>query len=325
MKTTALASQCFLVTEIAKIMEKKSKNSITDIPHEGWINNYVHKGFRPYLRLARADRPIGFWLLVLPSWWSIALATPEWPDPKYFFLFAIGALAMRGAGCTINDIVDRKFDAHVARTSNRPIASGEVSVFKALIFLGALLGFGLIVLLQFNSFAIVLGASSIILVFIYPYMKRFTYWPQLFLGFTFNWGALLGWAAVTANVSSPAVFLYFAGVFWTLGYDTIYAHQDKKDDILVGIKSTALKFGESTSKWLIGFYTSAIILFLLAGSFANLHWPFYLSLILGSFHMIWQIKSVNITDPKNCLSRFKSNRNFGLIILAGIIAGQTSY
>ena len=305
-------------------MAEKYNNSLTDIPHDDWINDYAHKYIQPYLRLVRADRPIGFWLLVLPCWWSTALATSAWPDLKYFLLFAIGALAMRGAGCIINDIVDRKFDAQVARTFNRPIASGEISVFKALVFLGLLLGFGLIVLLQFNSFTIYLGASSIILIVLYPFMKRFTYWPQLFLGFTFNWGALLGWAAVTENISAPAVGLYLAGVFWTLGYDTIYAHQDKKDDILVGVKSTALKFGKSTSKWLIGFYTSSLFLFLLAGILANLNWPFYLSLIIGSLHMVWQINSVNITDPKNCLSRFKSNRNFGLIVLVGIIAGQTS-
>jgi 4-hydroxybenzoate polyprenyltransferase len=155
-------------------------------------------------------------------------------------------------------------------------------------------------------------------------MKRFTYWPQLFLGFTFNWGALMGWAAVTGNISASAIMLYLAGVFWTLGYDTIYAHQDKKDDILIGVKSTAIKFGEATFKWLIGFYSTTVILFLLLAILANLYWPFYLSLFLGSLHLVWQVKSINISDPKNCLSRFKSNRNFGLIILAGIIAAQTS-
>jgi 4-hydroxybenzoate polyprenyltransferase len=276
------------------------------------------------LRLVRADRPIGTWLLALPCWWSISLASPTWPDLRLFILFAIGALVMRGAGCTINDIIDRKLDACVARTSSRPIASGEISVLKAIIFLGFLLGFGLIVLLQFNAFAITLGITSLILVILYPFMKRLTYWPQLFLGFTFNWGALLGWAAVTGTIATPAIILYFAGVFWTLGYDTIYAHQDKKDDILIGVKSTALKLGDTTTMWLFGFYTTTVILLLLAGVLANLYWPFYLGLFLGSLQLVWQIKSINITDPKNCLSRFKSNRNFGLIIMAGIIAAQTS-
>jgi 4-hydroxybenzoate polyprenyltransferase len=305
-------------------MINKSNNSATDIPQKSWINDCAHKNIQPYLRLVRADRPIGIWLLVLPCWWSVSLASPAWPDIRLLTLFTIGALIMRGAGCTINDIIDRELDVCVARTSTRPVASGEISVFKALIFLGLLLGFGLIVLLQFNTFTIVLGASSLILVTLYPFMKRLTYWPQLFLGFTFNWGALVGWTAVTGTMASPAIILYLAGVFWTLGYDTIYAHQDKKDDILIGVKSTALKLGDATKKWLFGFYTTTIFLLLVVGILADLYWPFYLCLFLGSLHLLSQIKSIDITDPKNCLSRFKSNRNFGLIILVGIITAQTS-
>jgi 4-hydroxybenzoate polyprenyltransferase len=231
---------------------------------------------------------------------------------------------MRGAGCTINDIVDREFDARVARTSTRPIASGEISIFKALIFLSLQLGLGLTILMQFNTFAILLGAASLLLITAYPFMKRLTYWPQLFLGFTFNWGALLGCAAATGTLSTPAIILYAAGIFWTLGYDTIYAHQDKEDDILIGVKSTALKFGEATSAWLFGFYAASLFFIWLAGFLTGLGWPFYLSLFAASLHLVWQIKSLNLSDPLNCLSRFRSNRNFGLIILTGIIAAQTT-
>ncbi len=304
-------------------MTETSNNFATDIPRESWIDRLAPSNTRPYLRLARADRPIGTWLLVLPCWWSVALATPAWPDVKMFALFAIGALVMRGAGCAVNDIVDRDFDARVARTATRPIPSGEVSVFKAFVFLGLLLGLGLMVLMQFNAFAMTLGVSSLVLIVLYPFMKRFTYWPQLFLGFTFNWGALLGWAAMTGNLAPPAIALYGAGIFWTLGYDTIYAHQDKEDDIMIGVKSTALKFGASTELWLFGFYAAAIGLFGFAGFLTGLGWPFYLVLAVGAGHLVWQIKSVDITDPKSCLSRFKSNRDFGFIVLAGIIAAQT--
>ena len=225
-------------------------STTTDIPNESWIDRLAPTGTRPYLSLARADRPIGTWLLLLPCWWSISLASPSWPDGKMLVLFVIGSLVMRGAGCTVNDIVDRNFDARVARTAARPISSGQVSVRQAIIFLALQLLLGLVVLLQFNTFAIGLGIGSLVLVALYPFMKRITYWPQLFLGLTFNWGALLGWAAVKGGFGLSAAVLYAAGIFWTLGYDTIYAHQDKEDDILIGVKSTALKFGASTGPWL---------------------------------------------------------------------------
>ncbi|MFQ5764976.1 MAG: 4-hydroxybenzoate octaprenyltransferase [Rhodospirillales bacterium] len=298
------------------------QNAATDIPDESWIDRLAPVATRPYLRLARADRPIGTWLLLLPCWWSVALATPSWPDLWFLVLFAAGSLVMRGAGCTVNDIVDRDFDARVARTATRPIASGRVSVLNALIFLALLLLLGLAVLSQFNAFAVALGISSLVLVILYPFMKRITYWPQLFLGLTFNWGALLGWAAVTGGLAVPAVSLYAAGIFWTLGYDTIYAHQDKEDDILIGIKSTALKFGASTQPWLIGFYSVTVALMLVSGYSAGLRWPFYLALAAGVCHLAWQVRTVDITDPKNCLAKFKSNRDFGLVLLAGIIGGQ---
>ena len=303
-------------------MTETSENIATDIPSESWIDRLAPPDTRPYLRLARADRPIGTWLLLLPCWWSVALATPSWPDATMFILFAIGSLVMRGAGCTINDIVDRDYDARVARTATRPIPSGQISVPKAVLFLGLQLLLGLFILLQFNAFAVALGAGSLILVVLYPFMKRFTYWPQLFLGFTFNWGALLGWTAVKGDLGAPAVALYAAGVLWTLGYDTIYAHQDKDDDSLIGIKSTALKFGASTRPWLVGFYGVTVVLMAMAGFLAGLSWPFYLGLALGALHLAWQIGSVDITDPRNCLAKFKSNRDFGLVVLAGIIASQ---
>ena len=303
-------------------MTETSEHTAIDIPSESWIDRFVPAAIRPYLRLARADRPIGTWLLLLPCWWGAALATPTWPDAKMFVLFAIGAVIMRGAGCTVNDLADRKFDASVARTATRPIASGQISVLKAFVFLALQLFFGLSILLQFNAFTVALGVSSLVLIVLYPFMKRITYWPQLFLGFTFNWGALLGWAAVKGELAAPALVLYAAGIFWTLGYDTIYAHQDKEDDILIGVKSTALKFGAQTKPWLVGFYTITVILLAATGLLANLAWPYYSGLTLAAWQLAWQIKSVDIADPKNCLRRFKSNRDFGLILLAGIIATQ---
>ncbi|HIC29120.1 MAG TPA: 4-hydroxybenzoate octaprenyltransferase [Rhodospirillales bacterium] len=303
-------------------MTETSEQIATDIPSESWIDRFAPEVIRPYLRLARIDRPIGTWLLLLPCWWGAALATPAWPDATMFVLFTIGAVVMRGAGCTVNDLADRKFDARVARTATRPIASGQISVLKAFVFLALQLLLGLSILLQFNAFTVALGVSSLLLIVLYPFMKRITYWPQLFLGFTFNWGALLGWAAVKGELSAPAFVLYGAGIFWTLGYDTIYAHQDKEDDVLIGVKSTALKFGDGTKPWLVGFYSITVILLAATGLLANLAWPFYSGLTLAALHLAWQIKSVDIANSKNCLRRFKSNRDFGLILLAGIIAAQ---
>ncbi len=294
----------------------------TDIPGQSWIDRLAPSFARPYLRLARADRPIGTWLLVLPCWWGLALATPSSPDWWLMVLFAAGSLVMRGAGCTVNDIADKEFDARVARTANRPIASGEISVPQAVLFLGLQLLLGLAVLMQFNTFSILLGISSLVLVAAYPFMKRITYWPQLFLGLTFNWGALVGWSVVTGNLAAPALTLYAAGIFWTLGYDTIYAHQDKEDDVLIGVKSTALKFGAATKPWLAGFYAITIVLLAWAGTLAGLGWPFYAALSLGALHLALQTRNVDITDPKDCLSKFKSNRDFGLIVFAGIVSGQ---
>ncbi|CAA7623585.1 4-hydroxybenzoate octaprenyltransferase [Magnetospirillum sp. UT-4] len=293
-----------------------------DIPAGNWVDRHVPAPARPYLRLMRLDRPIGVWLLLLPCWWSLALAAEGWPDPVWALLFAIGAVVMRGAGCTINDIADREFDAKVERTKGRPIPSGAVSVVQALAFLALQLAVGLAVLLTFPPFAIWLGAASLLLVFPYPFMKRITWWPQAWLGLTFNWGALLGWAAVKGEIGAPALLLYAAGILWTLGYDTIYAHQDKDDDVLIGVKSTALRLGAASPRWLLGFYGGTLALLALAGWSAGLAWPFYPLLLAAGGHLLWQVASLDLDDGSDCLSKFKSNRDFGLLVLAALVAGR---
>ena len=298
--------------------------SASDINPDSWVDRWAPSGWRPYLRLARADRPIGTWLLLIPCWWGAAMASTGLPSALYFLLFAVGALVMRGAGCTVNDLADRKFDRMVARTATRPIASGQISVPQALIFVVFLSGIGLTVLVQFNALTIQLGVASLALVALYPFMKRFTYWPQAFLGLTFNWGALVGWTAVAGDLQAPAVWLYVAGIFWTLGYDTIYAHQDKADDLLVGVKSTALKFGAATPRWLMLFYGTAVGLIGVAGWSAALAWPFFVGLTAGAVHLTWQVRTVDLEDPKSCLRFFKSNRDFGLMVLAGMVIARVA-
>lgn len=295
-----------------------------DIPTGNWVDRWLPAAARPYARLMRLDRPIGTWLLLLPCWWSIALAADRWPDPWLMALFGVGAVVMRGAGCTINDIADRDFDSKVARTAARPIPSGQVSVPQAVGFLGLQLLTGLLVLLQLNPFAVTLGIVSLLLVVPYPLMKRITYWPQAWLGLTFNWGALLGWAAVAGGLGWPAAILYVAGLFWTLGYDTIYAHQDKEDDVLVGVKSTALALGERTVPALWGFYAVALALIGLAGAAAGLAWPFYAGLALAGAQLAWQVATLRMNDSADCLAKFKSNRWFGWLLLAAIVAGKVA-
>lgn len=296
---------------------------IADAPPENWVDSYAPAWVRPYTRLARLDRPIGWWLLLLPCWWSVALASQgTWPPVLLLLLFFIGAVAMRGAGCTWNDIVDRDIDGAVERTRLRPLPSGAVTLKGALFFLVLQCLVGLAVLLSFNGFAVALGFSSLILVAIYPFMKRITYWPQFVLGLAFNWGALMGWAAIHGSLSLAPVFLYLGAVAWTIGYDTIYAHQDKEDDALIGVKSTALKFGASTKKWLWGFYGFATLAFIAAGAAAGLGSFFYPVLTLGAALLIWQIATLDINDPARCLLLFRSNRDFGLVFFVAIIAGQ---
>ena len=300
------------------------RRGASDIPRGNWIDRLAPPPVRPYLRLVRLDRPIGTWLLLFPSWWGLALAASVWPDPWLMALFAVGAVVMRGAGCVYNDIVDRDFDAQVARTADRPIPSGAVSVRQAVVFLALLLLAGLAVLLQFNPFAIALGAASLALVFTYPLAKRVTYWPQAVLGLTFNWGVLLGWAAVRGDIGWPALALYAAGFFWTLGYDTIYAHQDKDDDALIGVKSSALRLGAATRPWLFVFYVVAVALLGLAGGLAGLAWPFWLGLAAATGNLVWQAWAVDIDDPADCLAKFRANRIVGWLVLAGIVFGHVA-
>ena len=294
----------------------------SDIRSGDWIDRYAPPPARPYLRLARVDRPIGIWLLMFPCWWSTALASPGWPDPWFLLLFALGAAIMRGAGCALNDIADRNFDARVARTASRPIASGAISVRSAVFFMAALSLAGLAVLVQFNTFAVVLGAASLLLVAFYPFAKRLTDWPQAVLGLTFNWGALLGWAAVRGDLGWPAVALYVAGLAWTLGYDTIYAHQDKEDDVIVGVRSTALRLGAATKPWLCGFYAAATALLALAGWLAGLGGAFWPALAVVALHFAWQIFRLDIDDPQRCLALFKSNAHAGLLVFLAILLGR---
>ncbi|WP_169567766.1 4-hydroxybenzoate octaprenyltransferase [Sneathiella limimaris] len=297
---------------------------IADASRQNWVDKYAPENIQPYLKLTRIDRPIGTWLLLFPCWWSLALATPAgaFPDPKLFLLFAVGALVMRGAGCTVNDLADRDFDGKVERTKKRPIPSGQVSVLQAFIWLGIQCLIGLVILLQFNLFAVYVGIFSLVFVAIYPFAKRFTYWPQFFLGLAFNYGAWLGWAAERGELGIVPPILYVAGIFWTLGYDTIYAHQDKEDDALIGVKSTALKFGESTVHWLTAFYTLTIALIVMCGLLMQLSLSFYIIMAGATAHLIWQIKTLDIDDGDRCLILFKSNKIFGAIVLFAIVAGK---
>lgn len=297
-------------------------STASDIPRDGLFEKAVPASLQPYGRLSRLDRPIGTWLLLLPCLWSIAMATPGWPTSStltLFALFSIGAVLMRGAGCTYNDIVDRNFDNRVARTADRPIPSGAVSVKGALAWLATQLLISLFILLTFNNITIMLGVASLLLVLIYPLMKRVTYWPQFFLGLAFNWGAIMGWAAVRGDLQIWPVVLYIAGIFWTLGYDTIYAHQDKEDDALIGIKSTALRFGDTSPVWIGGFYAATTILLLITAYGAGYGWITLAFIAAGAVQLIWQVKTLDADDAADCLRKFKSNRFFGWLVLAGFL------
>ncbi len=301
-------------------------DSRIDIPADSWIDRSVPAAARPYLQLMRLDRPIGTWLLLFPCWWGLALAPrPDgfaWHDLWLAALFGIGAVVMRGAGCTINDLWDRDIDAQVARTRTRPLASGAITVPQALVFLAGQLVVGLAVLVQFNATTILVGVLSLLLVVPYPLMKRVTWWPQAWLGLTFNWGALVGWTAVTGGLDWPAAVLYAAGVFWTLGYDTIYAHQDKEDDARIGVKSTARLFGAASRVWVTGFHAVALGGIVAAALAAGLP-PLVLALLApAALQLAWQAGGWNPDDPAVCLGRFKSNRIFGALVLAALVAGR---
>jgi 4-hydroxybenzoate polyprenyltransferase len=287
-----------------------------------WVDGVAPAWARPYLRLARLDRPIGSWLLLMPCWWSVGLAAVHAGSQVnlwHVLLFFIGAFAMRGAGCTWNDIVDRDLDARVERTRSRPIPSGQVTVASAAAFLLLQALVGLAVLLQFNRFTIYVGFASLAVVAIYPFMKRITYWPQIVLGLAFSWGALMGWPATFARLDLPALLLYAGAISWVIGYDTIYAHQDREDDALIGIKSTALLFRERTKPMLALFYALAVALIALAGWSAGAGLLFALGLLAFAAHLAWQIARLDVDDPIDCLVVFKSNRDAGLILFAGLV------
>ncbi|XP_038104265.1 4-hydroxybenzoate polyprenyltransferase, mitochondrial [Culex quinquefasciatus] len=311
-----------LPTGTGSLVLRNFSSQVSDKDRGGALTTRIVQS--PYARLMRLDRPIGSWLLFWPCGWSIALSAPAgcWPDPVMLALFGTGAFIMRGAGCTINDMWDRDIDAKVARTKSRPLVAGELTQLDAWMFLGGQLAVGLLVLLELNWYSIVLGASSLGLVIVYPLMKRITHWPQLVLGMTFNWGALLGWSATTGSVEwSACLPLYLAGVCWTIVYDTIYAHQDKVDDVLLGIKSTAIRFGDNTKLWLTGFSTAMLGGLVTSGIVCDQTWPYYSALGIISAHLAHQIYSLNIHNPTDCANKFISNHQVGLILFLGIVLG----
>jgi len=302
---------------------------VADAINKNWVDLYAPAFSRPYLRLSRADRPAGTWLLLIPCIWSLCLAilsndTLQSTGIKYIILMAIGAFLMRGAGCTWNDITDQKIDARVARTKSRPIPSGQITPKQALKWMLIQTLAGAIVLFTFNKFTIVLGIFALVPVAIYPFAKRFTWWPQLFLGIAFNWGALIGWSAQIGSLSLSPILLYLAGISWTLFYDTIYAHQDKEDDALIGVRSTARLFHSNTKKWLWCFLILSISLMI--GAFVvalqnNVNVFYFMIGISGilafGIHLIWQLKNLDINSADNCLMIFRSNRDAGLLPILG--------
>ncbi len=300
---------------------------VADAATGNWVDTYAPTFARPYLRLSRADRPIGTWLLLIPCWWGLALAIlsdgqPRWEDLWIAIGCAIGAFLMRGAGCTWNDITDREFDGKVERTRSRPIPSGQVSVRQAVFWMVLQCLLALAILLTFNQAAIAMGVLSLLPVTIYPFAKRFTWWPQIFLGLAFNWGALLAWAAHTGTVGWPAIMLYLSGIAWTLFYDTIYAHQDAEDDELIGIKSTARLFGTDTARWLKYFLIGTVSLMGLAIIDAALPVASVLALVVAlggpwamGWHLAWQLRGLDTEDNAKLLQLFRANRDTGLIPL----------
>lgn len=301
----------------------KTGTTVADAQRGNWVDRFAPEAAKPYFRMSRLDRPIGYWLLFWPCAFSLALASLATGTAFNFYylaLFLVGAIAMRGAGCTFNDIVDRDIDDKVARTRSRPIPSGQVSVRQAVIWMAAQALVGFIVLIQFNQYTILLGMASLVLVAIYPFMKRVTFWPQLFLGFAFSWGALVGWSAVTGSLALAPLVLYLACIAWTIGYDTIYALQDVEDDALIGVKSTARLAGNKAKPFIALFYVVASALWVAAGYLAGAGWLALALLALPIATLVWQVKRLERQRPDTCLMLFKSNHWTGLILTLAIIA-----
>ena len=318
------------------LQQQGVRGRVFDAPSGHWVYRLLPHSLWPYAQLARWDRPIGWKLLMWPCFWSLILAMDAkdfsselHPYPValaiwYLFLFFIGAIAMRGAGCTWNDLVDQKIDNKVERTRSRPLPSGQVSRLQAKIFMGLQCLVGLIVLVEFNLFSIILGISSLVVVAIYPFMKRVTDWPQFFLGLAFNWGALMGWATIYGRLDFAPLSLYFGSVLWTIGYDTIYAHQDKEDDAIVGVHSTARLFGEKTKSALVFLYSGFLVLSLIAFLLAGVPAFAYLGLLLAAIHMFYQIITIDIDNNSECLRLFKSNSTVGCLIFFGLVLGAAT-
>ena len=310
-------------TERDPAREIKPADAVTG----SWVD-HAPEALRPFLRLMRMDRPIGSWLLFWPCAFGLILGAVAdgriYPDPVHVLLMGIGAVVMRGAGCTYNDIVDRDIDAQVARTRGRPIPSGAVSVKAAWILAIALSLVGFVILVSFNVLTIILGISSLLLVAVYPFMKRITWWPQAWLGLTFNWGAILGFTAETGELAAPALVLYAGCFFWTLGYDTIYAHQDKEDDALIGVGSTARRLNLFTMPWLYAFYSATFSLILISGLLAGLGIAFVIALLVAGIHIIWLLRALDIDRPLLCLKLFRSSRDTGALITAAMLLGAVA-
>lgn len=294
----------------------------TDIAWDGWVARLPPE-WRAYAILARLDRPIGAWLLFLPGLWSILLARPLDAQAAWLvLLFGVGSVVMRGAGCVVNDMWDRDMDRRVTRTAGRPLASGALRMRQAAGFLLVLLGVGLLILLQLNNLARALGVASLLLVALYPGAKRVTWWPQAMLGITFSWGAPMGYAAAAGHLDPATLALYAAAFAWILGYDTIYAHQDREDDALVGVRSTARLFAGHTRPFLAACYTATVALLALTGWLAGLSLAFFAALALPAALLAWQVATLDIHDPAGCLRRFKANRETGLLVAAAILLGR---
>lgn len=321
---------------VDSLQQQGKQGRVVDAPSDHWVYRFLPRLFWPYAQLARWDRPIGWKLLMWPCFWSLMMAVDSLPITVqlstsvigfavwYLFLFFIGSVVMRGAGCTWNDLVDEKIDNKVERTRSRPLPSGQVTRFQAKLFIGLQCAIGLIVLLQFNFYSIVLSICSLVVVALYPFMKRVTNWPQFFLGLAFNWGAFIGWSAIYGRLDWAPVFLYAGSILWTIGYDTIYAHQDKEDDVIVGVRSTARLFGEKTKFALILLYGGFIILGILAFCLAHVPTVSYLGLVAAAIHMFYQITTIDINDNDGCLRLFRSNSTIGWLIFIGLVLGELS-